>query len=763
MNSKIERLLEKAVSFQRGGRLQKSVDLFQQILVIDPNQPDALYHLGVLAYEAGELEKAVQLIVQSLQVNANHAEALNALANVLKDQHRFPEALEFYQAALAILPDAAYLHSNLGLVFNELQRSEEAIVCYQRALALDPKLYAAHSNLGGIFQKQGEWQKALECYEQALALNPKLAVVLANMGAILNDQEKYSEAVHYHEAALKLEPNLDLIHSNLGAAFQKLGQVQEAIDCYRQALKLNPKSQLALSNLGGALWEQNQFDQAVVCLKKALELKPDCFKTWDRLGSALKEQGSLEEGLACFHKALEFTAGQKNDLISPIYRHIAGAHFDAGRAEPSVEWFRKALALKPNCASTFSDLLFVLNHFQQNTVAELFTEHRQFGKQFDSLLEKIPHSNVPEPNRRLRIGFVSGDLRIHAVANFIEPVFTNITKSQFEIFSYANHSVNDAVSERFKAKSDSWCNVDLLSDDQLASQIRNDRIDILVDLSGHTARNRLLVFARKPAPIQVTMIGYMQTTGLAAMDYRITDESLDPTGSTDHLNTEKLIRLPAGASPFQHPLDCPPVNELPALKNGYVTFASFNKSSKITSEVFETWARLLKSLPSSKLLVAGISCDFVAKTMASYGIGPERLVLHERKPIPEYFALHHEADFVLDTFPYNGGTTGLNALWMGLPFVTIEGSTTLSRVGACLLRGSSLSEGSDLSELIATNPDEYVQKAICAVQNLPRLAQWRRELRPGRLAVAGDGSVFTRQLEEVFREIWKTWCEGYAI
>ena len=756
MNSKIERILEKAVSFQRTGRPRKAEELFQQILALDPNQPDALYHLGVIAHESGRLEQAVQLFIKSLQTDSNDEVALIALAGVLKDQHRFAEAVEFYQAALAISPNAAYLHSNLGLVFNEMQRSEEAICCYQTALELDPKLFPAHTNLGGIFQKQGEWQKALDCYRKALALNPRITVALANSGAILNDQERYGEAVWYHEAALKLEPNLDLVHNNLGVAFQRSGRGPEAIECYWRALKINPGSYLALSNLGGALWDQHQHEQSIACLKKALEIKPDCFKTWDRLGIALKEKALMEEGLACFHKALELTTGLKNEIVAPICRNIAGVHFDAGRTRESVEWFRKAQELKPDGAENFSDLLFVLNHLQLETPEALFAEHLRFGQQFDRLLDPTPHSNSIERDRRLRVGFVSGDLRDHAMAYFIEPILSNLTKSQFEIFCYENHAVNDAVSERFMTKVDSWCNVDSFSDDQLASRIRADQIDILVDLSGHTSRNRLLVFARKPAPVQVSMLGYIQTTGLSAMDYRITNENLDPTGTTEHLNTEKLIRLAAGVLMFQPPANCPPVNELPALKNGYVTFGSFNKSAKITPEVFETWSNLLKAMPTSKLLVAGLSCDFVVKTMAQYGIGPERLELHHRQPMQPYLALHNQVDFVLDTFPYNGGTTSQIAVWMGLPFVTIEGNTTISRCGACLLNEIGF------AELIARDPDEYVRKAVAAVQDFERLAQWRRQLRPRhKVGLEAGSAYYTRHLEQAFRGIWWDWCDKH--
>ena len=303
-----------------------------------------------------------------------------------------------------------------------------------------------------------------------------------------------------------------------------------------------------------------------------------------------------------------------------------------------------------------------------------------------------------------------------------------------------------------------WSNVNQLSDADLASRIREDQIDILVDLSGHTGLNRLLVFARKPAPIQVTMIGYMQTTGLAAMDYRITDVLLDPIGISEHLSTEKLIRFSEKAAPFQPPADCPPVNELPALKNGYVTFASFNKPSKITPIAFEAWAKILKATPGSRLLMVGVSSDFVAKTMAVHGIGAERLDLFERKPTKEYLALHHQADFCLDTFPYNGGSTNLIAVWMGLPFVSIQGSTTISRCGAALLQLV------NLPELIATDPDDYVQKAVAAVQDLSRLAEWRKSLRSRSASLdAGGPGDSTKQLEQAFRQIWWNWCDSVSI
>ena len=745
--SKVEELLERAFYFQGKRRFDKSSELFRKILSIEPEQPDALYALGIIAYEGGQREAAVQLIVQSLRANSNNVPALNSLAGILKEQRQFADAAEIYQAALAIAPNDAYLHSNLGVVFMEMRQMNAAIACLNRSLELDPQAYAAHCNLGSIFQGQGQLQMAMDCYMRALALRPKEPVVLSNIGSILNERGLYSEAVRYFELAIQIAPKSEVAHSNLGAALQRLGRVPEAIASCWRALEINPRSYNALNNLGNALRRQREFAQATACLKKAQELNPDCYLAHFNLGTVLSSQGLLDESLVCFHKALELAP----ELMT-VHRYLGATLYLKGDSEESVKLLRKALAMQPDCADAFSDLLFVLNHLRQMTPEELFAEHLRFGERFNGLLEPIPHSNSPEPERRLRVGFVSGDLREHPVSNFIGPVFNTYDRSQFEVYCYENHPVNDAVSERLKAQVDAWFNVDLLSDAELARQIRSDGIDILVDLSGHTTLNRLLVFARKPAPVQVTMIGYIQTTGLAAIDYRITDSSLDPVGATEHLSTEKLIRLPAGAAPFLPPPDCPPVNELPALKNGYVTFGSFNKQSKVTPEAFAAWARILHAVPGSKLLMIGASCDAIADTMASHGIGPERLELFKSMPMPDYLKLHHRVDLYLDTFPYNGGTTSLIASWMGLPFVTVEGPSPLSRCGAALLNAVGL------SELIAATADEYAQKAVAAVQDLPRLAEWRAMLRPCREPQVGDGSGFTRQLETAFREMWKEWA-----
>lgn len=739
--------LKKALSLQQRGKLKGAADICREILAASPGHPEALHQLGMISRQSGQLEEAVQLMVQSLQADSNNVTALGDLAAVLQDQGRFPQSLQFYEAALALSPRNAALHCNAGVVLGALNRLEEAVACYERAIALDPKLCAAYCNLGTSLQAQRKLDRALECYKMALAINPRAHQALANIGAVFTDTGKHEEAIGYCQAALRIDPNSEIAHTNLGAALENLGKFPEAIESSCRALKINPKSHIALNNLASALLRERKRSEAVAFLRQAMELKPDHAKTYNNLGLALKELGLNGEALTYLQKAAEL---DPND--AETHRNLASVYYMAGRASEAVASYRNALKIKPGFVSAYSDMLFTLNYVP-HTPEELFAEHLRFGKLFCEPLQKMPHRNEPVAHRRLRVGYVSGDFRNHPVANFIEPVLANYSREAFEVFCYANQAINDSVTERLRGMVDRWRQVDALSDDALAETIRKDGIDILVDLSGHTALNRLLVFARKPAPVQVTMFGCMQTTGVPAIDYRITSNILDPAGTSEHLNTEQLIRLPAGAAPFLPPPECPEVNDLPALKNGFVTFASFNNPTKVTPQVIATWAEVLQAMPAAKMLIVGRDGDQLGGAIEAHGIAPHRLEFLKLLPIKEFLALHHRVDFALDTFPYNGGVTSFVSAWMGVPFVTISGIDPVSRVGESVLRAAGV------AQLVAKDTAEYVRKAVDAAGDLPRLAAWRNALRPNLQKWGKGGATFTAQLEQAYREMWQRWCE----
>ncbi len=671
--------------------------------------------MGVIAHQLGNLDDAVELIAGSLRINPDNTAAINNLAGVLKDQQRNAEALEFYQAALEAAPLEAYIHSNTGNVLKELGRLDEAAARYVRAIELDPQSYAAHSNLGTVFKEQGRLADAADCYRKAIELNPNSPEVLSNLGVVLKDEGRFEEAAVALERALALNPNSDAAWTNLGIVTKELGRVEEAFAQHCRALEINPRSFFAKNNLGTLLKDQGRFVEAVGCFESAIELNPKFFLAHNNLGSALCE---------------------------------------LGRSGEALDSFRRSVELKPGYHAAFSNLLFTLNYLGTDRAA-LFAEHRRFDELYGEPLRGLIslHPNSREPERRLRVGFVSGDLREHPVAQFIEPVFATHDAAQFELFCYSNHPRPDATTARLRGQVEHWREVAGISDEQLADSVRRDQIDILVDLSGHTARNRLLVFARRPAPIQVSMIGYMQTTGLRMMDYRITDERLDPTGETEAFHTEKLVRIHVGAATFAPPADCPEPNELPALENGHLTFGSFNNLAKVTPEVIATWAEILHGLPTARLIMVGRSGGPMRKALIDAGIDGERVEFIERQPLSEFLALHHRVDVLLDTFPYSGGTTNLLAIWMGVPFIALKSETSVGRTGACLL------EGLGLPEYVSENRAEYVLRALAVADRLPALSGLRASLREQLRPVLG-AEVYTRHLETAFREMWRRWCAG---
>jgi predicted O-linked N-acetylglucosamine transferase (SPINDLY family) len=427
---------------------------------------------------------------------------------------------------------------------------------------------------------------------------------------------------------------------------------------------------------------------------------------------------------------------------------------ELGHAPEAAACFRRALELNPDYHWAQSNLLFTMQYLPGLSRAELFAEHVRYDEKFARhLLDgSPPPANSPDPERRLRVGYISGDLREHSVAFFIEPVLASHDRDRFEVFCYANQVASDAMTAQLRALVPHWREVASLSDEALADRIRRDEIDILVDLSGHTARHRLLTFARKPAPIQVTMVGYMHTTGLSAMDYRITDVTLDPPGTSEDFSTEELIRLPAGAATFRPPAGCPAVNELPALTNGHITFGAFNNPAKVTPEAIEAWADILHAVGNARLIVVGRGGNTVKPLLEARGIDGGRIETIDRQPLLSYLALHHRCDLLLDSFPYNGGTTGLLAIWMGVPFITVDGTHTTGRAGGALLRPLGL------SRLAAANGADYVLKAVDAASDPHRLAEWRRTLRGQLEPLLGGGDAYTQQLEGAFRDIWRKWC-----
>jgi predicted O-linked N-acetylglucosamine transferase (SPINDLY family) len=630
-----------------------------------------------------------------------------------------------------------------------------AAALYREILRAQPNQPDALNLLGLVAQQNGDHAQAADLFAKASAVNPSNPLFLLNGGISLRALGRQEEAVVKLSQALALDPQLAEAHHQLGNALKSLLRFTEAIVSLRRAAELNPKNAAIWLNLGAAQLELSARDEAVACFRRAIQLEPGRPEAYNILGSALLDGGLLGEAKEQLQAAL-----QLRPAYPAAHDNLGRALRAQGRAAEAVAEFRTALTASPQ-PGTHSNLLYALNFVPGLSPDEIFAEHRRWAELHASFAtQPRAHENSPEPERRLRIGYVSPDFIHHAVSYFIEPVLAAHDHAHVEVFCYGNALVPDALTSRLRALSDQWRDIARLEDEQAAALIRADKIDLLVDLAGQTARHRLLVFARKPAPVQLTWLGYPNTTGLEAIDYRITDAVSDPPGQTDRFHTEKLLRLPEGFSCYRPPVDAPAVSEPPALKNGTIMFGSFNHFAKINPAVLELWARLLGRLPSAQLLLKArsladpetVAC--VRAVFSRHGVTPERVRLQcGELSVPAHLALYQGVDIALDTFPYNGTTTTCEALWMGVPVVTLVGSTHVSRVSASLL--TSLGR----SEWIAHSEDEYIEKCIGLAADLPALAEARAAQRERmRLSPLCDATRFTAHLEAAYRDGWRQWC-----
>lgn len=573
-------------------------------------------------------------------------------------------------------------------------------------------------------------------------------------GNALREQGNLHEAIASYQRAADLRPDLAATHFNLANAQRQAGLIEPAIAGYRRAIERSPGFADAHHYLGNALHDTGGFAEAIACQRHALDLQPGFADAWLGLANAQTGCGDLEGAVASQRRAIDLDPARAmphHDLGTTLYKQ--------GRIDEAIASFRSALALKPDIAEAWTGLLFCLSHDERVDADALFEEHRRFGVQFDRLPVRSDHRNVRDPDRRLRIGFVSADFREHAVALFFEPILVELAnRTSLSLHAYFNHAGGDGTTNRLMRHFERFSPVAGLSDPLLAQAIEGDAIDVLIDLSGHTAGSRLTMFALKPAPVQASWIGYLGTTGSSAIDYYFADARLLPPPRWANSFTESLVYLPAWAA-FGPVADLPLVNALPALANGYVTFGSFNRMSKLSPRAVATWSRLLRSVPSARMLLGGMPPDgqhgeLIAR-FEREGIARNRLTFHPRCDTHAYLALHHRVDIVLDSFPYAGGNTSTRALAMGVPVLTLAGSTPPSRQGAAIM------EHAGLPEFVAHDTSQFERKGVYWAANLDELARLRAGLRARCLASPmARPEITARALEHALRVIWQRWCEG---
>jgi len=766
----IQHVFDRALQRHQAGQLAEAERLYRQILAQQPSHAEALHYLGVIAHQTGRNDIAANLIRRAISLRPDYADAYNNLAAALKDAGRVDEAIAACRQAIALRPGFAKAHNNLGNALRERGQVDEAIATCRQAIALEPGFAEAYNNLGNALGDKGLVDGAIAAYRQCIALRPGYAEAHLNLAGALKDKGKLDEAIAECHRAIALGPDVADAHANLGALLHSVGEFDQAIAACKAAIALSPRHAGAYSNLGMAFRDKDQLDEAIAAYRQALGLDPGCAEAANNLGVALRSKGQLDEAIAAYQQAIALRPD-----YADAYTNLGAALADSsGRLDEAIAAARHAMALRPGSAVAHSNLIFALHLHPDYDAGRIAEELRHWNRQHAEPLQSSGPTDSSSaggaakpwailvtdrsPERRLRIGYVSPDLRDHVVGRNMLPLFKHHDRQRFEIFCYANSSIRDTMTQELGRYADGWRIILGTSDDQAAAEIRDDRIDILVDLALHTAHNRLLIFARKPAPVQVTFAGYPGSTGLTAIDYRLSDPYLDPPGMDESIYSEQTIRLPRSFWCFD-PLDCReiPIHPLPALENRYVTFGCLNNFCKINETILAVWAQALRQVENSRLLLLAPPGSHRQRTMdqlARAGVDPRRVAFVPKLPRREYLALYHQIDVGLDSFPYNGHTTSLESFWMGVPVVTLVGQTPVSRAGWCQLSNLGL------TELAGHTKEEFIEIAVKLAGDLSRLKELRSTLRQRmERSPLMDAQQFARSIEAAYRDMWQSWCE----
>lgn len=766
-----ESLIRQGNLLEDQGKPDAALAKYRQALKTKPDYPRAHLNLGNALLAIGQAEKAVASYRAAILLDPAYAQAHFNCGNALRQLNRLDEAAAAYREALNHAPALPGAHYALGRVLMEQNQPESAIPVLECALGEEHGLERtqwllaraynlAAFSLYGLDIKppcQPDLERAVALCRKAVALDSAYPEARYQLGRLLEQGGALDQAESCYRGALLVSPSYVMARYQLGVVLEKQAKLPEARACFEQVIAIDPEMAHAHAKLGDLYLREGLTREAEACYGKALLSAPDLSYVDVRLGDLKVEASELDEAVEYFQSALK-----KNPGNIWCYRKIAQVYLNMGRHEEAVDLMRQADRLEIGTPDSQSSKLVALMCSPSMSTEELVAEHMMFGQYCRELIvPKENHSNVRDPERRLRIGYVSGDFVNHVVSYFFEPLLECHHRDQVAVFCYHNNAKSDSVTERLKGKADYWRDIAQLDDAAAASLIQADEIDILVDLSGHSYRNRLLLFAHKPAPVQVTWLGYLATTGMSTMDYRLCDAYTDPPGRTENQHSEQLIRLPNSQWCYLPPIGLPKVNDLPLASKGYLTLGSFSVMPKVNRLTISLWAKVLHALPSSRLLLASVPGSSTAKHLAQefefFQISTERLIFRGRMKAEDYFASYGEVDIILDSFPYNGGTTTLDAILMGVPVVTLAGERSVSRGGVSILSNIGL------TDLIAATPDDYVRIAQDLARDPARLGELRATLRQRMEKSPLMGMErFAWDLEGLYRRMWRRWVERHS-
>ncbi|MBF0177055.1 MAG: tetratricopeptide repeat protein [Magnetococcales bacterium] len=689
---------------------------------LDENAVEALFDQAMALQQRGDSDQAEYICRHVLTHAPDHPPSRRILGLLCLQRGAVDEAVAHLEQFLTLRPEHVAIRFLLANTLMVQQTMERAVGHFRALLQVDPTHAEAAYHLGLALYGQGKIPDAIQAFRQALDLpDADRPRILTSLAKVLGFAAQYPEAEQCYRTILALEPDNHSVRYALGLLLQDMGQTQEATRVFKSILEAEPHHAAVWNSLAILFRKEGFFEEAEAHYRTALGIKPDFFEAWNNLGILLGDMGCVRE---------------------------------------AVDAFRQALAINPDSATVHSNLIMNLHYLPESDAAGLLAESRAYHARHARPLARHvqPHGNDRAPHRRLRIGYLSSDFRQHPVGFFWQPVMAAHDKRQFEIFCYSGVAKEDWITQRIQGWADHWRPIRGIDDATLAQTIREDGIDILADLAGHTEGNRLPLLARRPAPVQLTAGGHCNTTGLDAIDYLVCDAYHAPPGAESEFS-ETPLRMPDGYICYAPPFYAPGVTELPAREHGHITFGCFNSQIKVTQAVAALWSQILHRVPGSRLILRAGGMDDM-KTRSRYlgwfqsqAIDENRLQLAGRLPHLELLAAYGAVDVALDPFPYSGGLTTLEALWMGVPVVTMTGRTFCGR------HSTSHLSHAGLPWLVARSPEEYMDIVLKLVNDLEGLTQLRRTLRTRMdRSPLCDGTRYTRNLEAAYRTIWQKWC-----
>ncbi|MBF0194323.1 MAG: tetratricopeptide repeat protein [Magnetococcales bacterium] len=747
--------LVQGIDFHNAGLLEKAIACYQRVLELQADNPQALGNLATVLQSQGELKKAVVYYLKALEVQPNNADVLSNLGIAYTELTQLDDAVEVLNRAISINPNNAVPHYNLGNALQEQNKLPEAIESYNKAILINPGIAQAYCNLGNALKEQGKFKEAIAIFNKAITIKPDYIEALTNLGVVLKDSGNLLDAIASNEKAITINPDYAPAYNNLGLAMQAQQKIPEAITYYQKAIAIKGDYVETLSNLGDAYCVQGNFNEAIVTLQKAISFNPSFATAYYNLGNAQVYMGKLDDSIASFKKAISIQSD-----YAQAHSNLGKAYSDQCKLDEAIACFKQAILLQPDMVQTYSNLLLCSQYIYSQNLDNLLALHKECANipALSIAQQCFVHKNNKNPNRKLRIGFVSADFGHHPIGYFLSGFFERHNNKEIEIICYSDRIADD-ITDLMRGYADEWFETKQLLDDELAKKIYSDEIDILVDLAGHTAHNRLKIFAKKPAPIQVSWAGYVGTTGLPAMDWLIADKYY-VTHEEDKFYTESIIRLADSWASYTPPQYAPLVykNSYRETNSGFV-LANFGNPSKINETMLGVWSQILNSCPEASLLLIYKGMDDPANVkritgyFANSGIDINRVKIEGYIPHSELLDRYKSVDLALDSIPYSGGLTTMEALWMGVPVVTTVGSTFAGRHAQSILMCVGL------AELVTKSLPEYADLVVDLIKTPKRLNRIRSGL-SNKVANSPlcDHKRFTIDLTAQFRKIWQNWC-----